>query len=148
MYQAPYQASSYHAHAPMHQTATYQTQTYQTQWSRLGQIKLYPLASTAVDPLSNSMGTDLGGLPVSTTPITAVFADGLPVRDLPLVGGVLAASAGASPVTGTDNDSHADAANADAVNEAQPAAPATPAAPAAGAAPASWAHGRLFGPLQ
>ena len=142
MYQAPYQASTHHA--PIHQTAM-----YQTQWSRLGRIKLYPLADTTVDPLSNSMGTDLGGLPVSTTPITAVFADGLPVRDLPLVGGVLATPAGAGTATGTD---------ADAANESQPAAApaalAVPAAPAAAAtsaasaAPAGWAQGRLFGPLQ
>ena len=62
---------------------------YQAQWSRLGEIKLYPMAGTAVDPLSNNMVADLGGLPVSTAPITAVFADGLPVRDLPLVGGAL-----------------------------------------------------------
>ena len=137
MYQAPYQLATYHA--PIHQTAT-----YQTQWSRLGQIKLYPLAGTTVDPLSNNMGTDLGGIPASTAPITAVFANGLPVRDLPLVGAVLAASAGASTATSAD-----DSESQPAAVLAAPAVPATaPATPAAAAAPAGWAQGRLFGPLQ
>jgi hypothetical protein len=103
-----YQASTY-------QTQVYQAPVYRAQWSRLGQIKLYPLAGTAVDPLSNTLGTNLGGLPVSTAPVSAVFADGLPVRDLPLLGGMLAPPAGSSTATDTDDD------------EARPAA--APAAP-------------------
>jgi hypothetical protein len=55
-------------------------------WSRLGRFKLYPLAGTGVDPLSNVVGTSLGGIPVSTQPVTAMVSDGLPVSDLPVVG--------------------------------------------------------------
>jgi hypothetical protein len=57
-------------------------------WSRLGRFKLYPLAGTGVDPLSNVVGTSLGGIPVSTGPVTAMVSDGLPVSDLPVVGGL------------------------------------------------------------
>jgi len=109
-------------------------QMYQAQWSRIGQIKLYPLAGTSVDPLSNTMGTDLGGLPLSTAPISAMFADGLPVRDLPLAGAMLARPAGASTSTDADDD------------EALPVA--APAAPAGSLAPAAAPQGPLFGPLQ
>jgi len=57
-------------------------------WSRLGHFKLYPLAGTGVDPLSNVVGTSLGGIAVSTQPVTAMVADGLPVSDLPVVGAI------------------------------------------------------------
>jgi hypothetical protein len=58
-------------------------------WSRLGRLKLYPLAGTGVDPLSNVVDTSLGGIPVSTQPVSDTFADGLPVSDLPLLGTLL-----------------------------------------------------------
>jgi hypothetical protein len=35
------------------------------------------------------VGTSLGGIPVSTQPVADAVADGLPVRDLPLVGGLM-----------------------------------------------------------
>jgi hypothetical protein len=60
--------------------------TTKADWSRLGNFKLYPLAGTGVDPLSNVVGTSLGGIPVSTQPVSAMVSDGLPVSDLPVVG--------------------------------------------------------------
>jgi hypothetical protein len=58
-------------------------------WSRLGKLKLYPLAGTGVDPLSNVVETSLGGVPVSTQPVADTFSDGLPISDLPLIGTLL-----------------------------------------------------------
>ena len=60
-------------------------------WSRLGHFKLYPLAGTGIDPLSNMVSTNLGGIPVSIQPITQMVEDGLPVTDLPVVGALFAA---------------------------------------------------------
>jgi hypothetical protein len=60
-------------------------------WARLGQFKLYPLAGTGIDPLSNVVGTSIGGIPVSTQPVSAMVSDGLPVSDLPVVGGLFGA---------------------------------------------------------
>ncbi|HEX4787098.1 MAG TPA: hypothetical protein VH372_01450 [Actinospica sp.] len=54
-----------------------------------GNLKLYPLGGSHIDPLSNVVGTSLGGIPVSTQPVSDAVADGLPVRDLPLVGGLM-----------------------------------------------------------
>lgn len=58
-------------------------------WSHLGRLKLYPLAGTGIDPLSNMVSTDLGGIPVSTAPVNQVVSDGLPVTDLPVIGALL-----------------------------------------------------------
>jgi hypothetical protein len=63
-------------------------------WSHLGHFKLYPLAGTGVDPLSNIVGTNLGGIPVSTQPVSQMVADGLPVSDLPVVGALFNAVQG------------------------------------------------------
>ena len=126
-----------------------------SQWSHLGQIKLYPLAGTAVDPLSNTMGTDLGGLPISTAPVSAVFANGLPMRELPLVGDMLAAPAGngmgtntgTNPNMGTNAaaDNQQPATNAGA---AGPVGVTTPAGPVIGLQPAVPPHVLHPGPLQ
>ena len=58
-------------------------------WARLGRFRLYPLAGTGIDPLSNVVGTKLGGIPVSTQPVTDAFSDGLPVAELPVIGTLL-----------------------------------------------------------
>jgi hypothetical protein len=60
-------------------------------WSRLGHFKLYPLAGTGIDPLSNVVSTSLGGIPVSTGPVSQMVSDGLPINDLPMVGPLLSA---------------------------------------------------------
>ena len=60
-------------------------------------LKLYPLAGSHIDPLSNVVGTSLGGIPVSTQPVADAVSDGLPVRDLPLVSGLVANNAAAAP---------------------------------------------------
>ena len=78
-------------------------------------LKLYPLAGSHLDPLSNVVGTSLGGIPVSTQPISDAVSDGLPVKDLPLLTGIM-------------NNGAA---------ESAPMAPAADVAPAADAAPAS-----------
>lgn len=119
-------------------------QTYQMEWTHLGQIKLYPLAGTAVDPLSNSLGTNLAGLPVNTAPVTAAFADGLPLRDLPLVGGVLPPPASPSTATSADDEEEAQPAQNAA---AGPVGLSAPAGPVLGLVPAA-AQPPLFGPLQ
>lgn len=127
-------------------------------WSHLGQIKLYPVAGSAVDPLSNSVGTNLSGLPLSTAPVNAVFADGLPMRDLPLLGDLL----GPSAATGTDASDPTDTSgttnttNPTNTTNGAPSAPAPDiAAPAAAIvpggpliAPAAAPQGPQFGPLQ
>ena len=63
-------------------------------------VKLYPLAGSHIDPLSNVVGTTLGGIPVSTQPVADAFADGLPVKDLPVVSGLVAAAAPGAPAAG------------------------------------------------
>ena len=88
-----------------------------------GNIKLYPLAGSHLDPLSNVVGTSIGGIPVSTEPVADAFSDGLPVKDLPLLTGVM------------NNGANSGAAQAPAA-EAAPAAPAADAADVA-AAPAN-----------
>ena len=55
----------------------------------VGSLKLYPLAGSHLDPLSNVVGTSIGGIPVSTQPVADAFSDGLPVKDLPLLTGVM-----------------------------------------------------------
>jgi hypothetical protein len=60
-------------------------------------IKLYPLAGSHLDPLSNVVGTSVGGIPVSTEPVAAAVSDGLPVKDLPLLTGVMNNGAAAAP---------------------------------------------------
>jgi hypothetical protein len=83
-------------------------------------IKLYPLAGSHIDPLSNVVGTSLGGIPVSTQPVADAVSDGLPVKDLPLLTGIMnnSGSAAAAPV--------ADAA-APVAGDAAPAADVAPA---------------------
>ncbi|MGH6657919.1 MAG: hypothetical protein ACRDVE_22245 [Actinocrinis sp.] len=68
--------------------ATSVTAAHMTQadLSRLGAFRLYPLAGTGLDPLSNVVGTNLGGVPVSTKPVADMVSDGLPMSDLPVVG--------------------------------------------------------------
>jgi hypothetical protein len=83
-------------------TTTNIAQTRAANWARLGKIKLYPLAGTAVDPLSNVVGTNLSGLPLSTATVNAVFSDGLPLRDLPVLGAVLAPPSATSSASDTD----------------------------------------------
>ena len=57
--------------------------------ARLGQMKLDPLAGSGVNPLSNSVDTNLSGMPLSTGPVSSMFQDGLPVGTLPVVGGLI-----------------------------------------------------------
>ena len=59
-------------------------------WARLGSVRLYPLAGTGIDPLSNVVGTSVGGIPISTQPVTDTVSDGLPISDLPVVGRLFA----------------------------------------------------------
>ena len=59
-------------------------------------VKLYPLAGSHLDPLSNVVGTSLGGIPVSTEPVAAAVSDGLPVKDLPLLTGIMSNAGGAA----------------------------------------------------
>lgn len=89
-----------------------------------GNFRLYPLAGTHIDPLSNVVGTSVGGIPVSTKPVSDAVADGLPVRDLPLVGGLM------SQAVPAEMPAVATAAMA-AQSVVDPVAPAAAPAPAA-----------------
>jgi hypothetical protein len=91
--------------------------------SRLGNVKLYPLAGGRLDLLSNSVDTNLSGIPVSTQEVSQYFETGMPLSQVPVVGSLFAP-----------------AAPAQAAPEAQLAPePAAPAVPAAELAPAASA---------
>jgi hypothetical protein len=81
-------------------------------------LKLYPLAGSHLDPLSNVVGTSLGGIPVSTQPVSDAVSDGLPVKDLPLLTGIMnnssAQNAPAAPAADAVAPAPADAAPASA----------------------------------
>ncbi|WP_194907692.1 hypothetical protein [Catenulispora rubra] len=55
----------------------------------LGATPLYPLAHTPLDLLSNNFRVPVSGMDLSTFPLTAPFKDGLPLREVPVVGTVL-----------------------------------------------------------
>jgi hypothetical protein len=54
-----------------------------------GGLHLYPLAGTPLDLLSNNVRVPVGGMDVSTFPLTAPFRDGLPLGEVPVVGSLL-----------------------------------------------------------
>lgn len=54
--------------------------------SQLGGLPLYPLVGTPLDLLSNNLRVPVGGMDVSTFPVTAPLRDGLPLREVPIVG--------------------------------------------------------------
>ncbi len=63
--------------------------TTQASTAQLGGVQLYPLAGTPLDLLSNSLRVPVGGMDVSTLPVTAPLQDGLPLREIPVVGTLL-----------------------------------------------------------
>jgi len=65
-----------------------------------GGMRLYPFAGSQLDPLANSLNATVAGAPVRSSGVTQVFADGLPVRDLPGVAEVLDANAQAEAAGG------------------------------------------------
>ncbi|WP_405806530.1 hypothetical protein OG729_15150 [Streptomyces sp. NBC_00210] len=55
---------------------------------QLKNLQLNPLANTGVDPLDNSVGTQVADFkPVSTEAVTGPLAAGAAAKDLPVVGG-------------------------------------------------------------
>lgn len=64
--------------------------------SGLGGVKLYPLAHGALDPMDNSVGTSLSGLPVSTAPVAQFFENGAPLNEVPVVDNLLGTPATAN----------------------------------------------------
>jgi hypothetical protein len=62
----------------------------------VGGMRLYPFAGSQLDPLSGALNATVAGAPVRSVGVTQVFADGLPVRDLPGVSQVLDANAQAA----------------------------------------------------
>ena len=66
----------------------------------VGSTKLYPLAGSQMDPLSNSVNATVAGVPLNSVGVSRMFSDGLPVRDLPVYSGVAKANAEAQ-ATGT-----------------------------------------------
>jgi hypothetical protein len=57
--------------------------------ARLAATPLYPLAHTPLDLLSNNLHVPVGGMDLSTFPVTAPFHEGLPLREVPVVGKLL-----------------------------------------------------------
>ncbi|MGW4030020.1 hypothetical protein ACWEFL_11980 [Streptomyces sp. NPDC004838] len=56
---------------------------------QLRSLQLNPLAKTGVDPLANSVGTQVADFkPVSTELVTGPLAQGAALEDLPVAGGV------------------------------------------------------------
>ncbi|AXG79918.1 hypothetical protein [Streptomyces paludis] len=54
-------------------------------------LQLDPLAGTGTDPLDNVLGTQIADFkPISTAAVTGPLTDGGALKDLPLVGGVVA----------------------------------------------------------
>jgi hypothetical protein len=93
--------------------------------SRLGNVKLYPLAGGRLDLLSNTVDTNLSGIPVSTQDVSQYFETGMPLSQVPVVGSLFVPAAPAAPVA--------------PAALAAPAAPAMPAVPAAQMDPAALA---------
>ena len=56
---------------------------------QLGGMALYPVAGSPLDVLSNNVRVPVGGMDVSTFPVTAPLRDGLPLREVPVVGTLL-----------------------------------------------------------
>jgi hypothetical protein len=54
-----------------------------------GGLHLYPLAGTPLDLLSNNVRVPVGGMDLSTFPVTAPFRDGLPLGEVPVIGSLL-----------------------------------------------------------
>jgi hypothetical protein len=55
----------------------------------LGSTQLYPLAHTPLDLLSNNLHVPVGGMDLATFGVTAPFHDGLPLREVPVVGALM-----------------------------------------------------------
>lgn len=55
----------------------------------VGSMRLYPFAGSQLDPLASTLNATVAGAPVKSSGVAQVFADGLPVRDLPGVAQVL-----------------------------------------------------------
>lgn len=74
----------------------------------VGSMKLYPLAGSQMDPLSNAVNATVAGVPLNSTGVSQMFSDGLPVQDLPVYSGVMKANDAAqsvgSSVVATDSD--------------------------------------------
>jgi hypothetical protein len=77
------------AHADTFSSVAPDTAAQRSALSEIGGVQLYPIAGTPLDLLSNSLRVPMGGMDMTTLPVTAPFRDGLPLRELPLVGSVL-----------------------------------------------------------
>ncbi|MBS2538740.1 hypothetical protein KGQ20_38940 [Catenulispora sp. NF23] len=63
--------------------------TFHQATAGLAATPLYPLAHTPLDVLSNNLHVPVGGMDLSTFPVTAPFHDGLPLAEVPVVGKLL-----------------------------------------------------------
>jgi hypothetical protein len=78
------------AHAADAPTGTaVDTAAQQAATSEIGGVQLYPLAGTPLDLLSNNLSVPVGGMDFSTFPVTGPLRDGLPLREVPVVGTLL-----------------------------------------------------------
>lgn len=64
----------------------------------VGSTRLYPLADSQFNPLSNSVNATVAGMPLNSMGVTEMFSDGLPVRNLPGYSQVMDANASAQAV--------------------------------------------------
>lgn len=74
----------------------------------VGDMKLYPFAGSQLNPLSNGVNATVAGVPLNSTGVTQVFADGLPVKDVPGYSDVMNASNTAQAVGNAAMASDAD----------------------------------------
>lgn len=62
----------------------------------VGAARLYPFAGSQLDPLADTLNATVAGAPLRSSGVRQVFADGLPVRDVPGVAQVIDANAAAA----------------------------------------------------
>lgn len=58
----------------------------------VGSMKLYPFAGSQFDPLSSAVNATVAGVPLKSARVSQAFSDGMPVRELPVVSGVMKAN--------------------------------------------------------
>jgi hypothetical protein len=58
----------------------------------VGDAKLYPFAGSQLDPLSGAVNATVAGVPLKSVGVAQTFSDGMPVRELPVVSGVMKAN--------------------------------------------------------
>jgi hypothetical protein len=86
---APAAHAATHGHDSAANDDTSPTMTTHEITDEFANVPLYPIAGSPFDLLSNNVRVPVGGMTLSTLPVTAPFKHGLPLRDVPVVGALL-----------------------------------------------------------